>query len=169
MSSDPTRIEVEFDPRVRRLEGTARHGATPFSVPLISQVDEHLWVGGCIGGLALPEEIVHVVSLYPWEQYRGHGEIRSVLSVVMYDAEGEIDAPLVERIARWVNECRIEGPTLVHCQAGLNRSNLIAATALVRAGLEPEAAIALLREKRSPAVLCNRDFESFVLSLSEAR
>lgn len=167
MTVDPTRIDVAFDPRVRRIEGIARHGMTPFSCPLISEVADNLWVGGCIDLLLLPAEIVHVVSLYRWEQYHRHDGVRSFLEVTMYDAEGPFDPGAVLRLARWVNECRADGPTLVHCQAGLNRSNLVAAAALVLAGAEAADAIALLRAKRSPAVLCNRDFEAWVLALDE--
>lgn len=165
--SDPTRIAVTLDPRTFQLDGIAVHGNTPFSCPVISQIDDTLWVGGCINGLRLPDEIRHVVSLYPWEQYRAHDDVYSVLSVVMYDSEGEIDSACVHRIARWVNECRADAPTLVHCQAGLNRSNLITATALVLSGMMPATAIALLREKRSPAVLCNRNFEDWVMEQAE--
>jgi protein-tyrosine phosphatase len=57
---------------------------------------------------------------------------------------------------------------LVHCQAGLNRSNLIAALALMRlTGCDAAAAIALLREKRSPLVLCNEAFEQYLLARPE--
>jgi protein-tyrosine phosphatase len=55
------------------------------------------------------------------------------------------------------------GPTLVHCQAGLNRSGLICALALVADGCAPADAITLLRERRCSAVLCNEAFERYVL------
>jgi hypothetical protein len=38
----------------------------------------------------------------------------------------------------------------------------VAGLALVRSGMTPDAAIALLREKRSPAVLCNPTFEQWL-------
>lgn len=162
MSTDPTAIPIEFDPREQRMSGIAVHGNTPFEAPFISQIDEHLFVGGCTNGLQLPYEIKHLVSLYPWEQYTGHDDMRSVLSVVAYDAAVP-DPARLEALACWVNSCRLDAPTLVHCQAGLNRSNLVAALALIRGGSTPTDAIALLRDKRSPAVLCNPAFEQWLL------
>lgn len=166
-ANDPTKVEVDTsnspDPFVRRMRGKAIHGNTPFDVPFITQVTETLYVGGCETGLVLPREIVHMVSLYPWEAYRIQHRTRSTMFVTMYDSFDQ-DTTQVDAIADWVNVCAEDGPTLVHCQAGLNRSNLIAATALVRSGVfSPQAAIDLLRERRSPAILCNHAFEEFVL------
>jgi protein-tyrosine phosphatase len=169
-SLDPTAIDLRVDPRAQRIEGVTTHGGIHFSVPYVSQIDETLWVGGCADGLVLPREIVHVVSLYPWEQYELHENVRSALTVKMLDA----DVPpgsLIWRIAEWVNDCRDDGPTLVHCQAGLNRSCLIAACAIEydlhengEGFLGARGAIDLLREKRSRAVLCNRAFERWLLA-----
>jgi hypothetical protein len=161
--SDPTRIDIASDPLERRINGVAYHGNTPFDVPYMSQIDGSLWVGGCTDGLELPDFIMHVISLYPWESYAYHDQVKSVLSFRMYDSADQ-GTNEVRRIAQWVNDCRAEGMTLVHCQAGLNRSNLVAATALILDGMEPAKAIALLREKRSPAVLCNTSFEAHLLA-----
>jgi protein-tyrosine phosphatase len=161
--NDPTHIDIKFDPREQRMSGVAYHGNTPFDVPYISQITDTLWVGGCTDGLILPHHIEHVVSLYPWEQYTVRHEIKSVLSVRMYDSLDQAMGQ-VEGIADWVNVCRAAGTTLVHCQAGLNRSNLVAATALIRGGMAATDAVALLREKRSPAVLCNGAFEEWLLA-----
>mgnify|MGYP001561544085 FL=1 len=62
-----------------------------------------------------------------------------------------------------VNGFAKRGPTLVHCQAGLNRSGLVAANALRLRGMPASEAIALLRRQRSPAVLCNSAFEEWLL------
>lgn len=163
VSIDPTRIDLAADPRTLRFSGIAYHGNTPFDVPYISQITETLYTGGCMDGLVLPEAIVHLISLYPWEAYRSTHNVRSALSVRMYDSE-EQAFDQVPHIARWVNACRADGPTLVHYQAGLNRSGLVAATALMLDGMSAADAIALLREKRSPAVLCNRAFERWLLA-----
>ena len=162
MSADPTAIPIQFDPRAQRMTGVTAHGDVPFDVPFISQIDDTLWVGGCTDGLILPRDIEHLVSLYPWESYRQSGELKSLLCVRMYDS---LDQALdqVKAISAWVNSCRADGPTLVHCQAGLNRSNLVAATALILAGATPTEAIETLREKRSPAVLCNTAFARWLL------
>jgi len=161
-SADPSAIPLQLDPREQRMSGHAIHGDTPFDVPFVSQIEGNLWTGGCAANLVLPVEIEHVVSLYPWEQYTITREPRSFLLVWLRDA----DVPPVERllpIARWINDCRKDAPTLVHCQAGLNRSGLVAALALILDGMDAQAAIALLREKRSPAVLCNAGFERWLL------
>lgn len=162
---DPTRIALELDPEYMRMAGTAYHGNTPFDVPYVSRITDDLWQGGCADGMVLPRQVRHLVSLYPWESYDVHRRLDSSLTVTMYDQSGEVDSEQVLSIARWVNECRRTGLTLVHCQAGLNRSGLVAATALVLEGRTPREAIDLLRETRSPAVLCNRDFEEWVRRL----
>lgn len=161
---DPTRIDIRFDPTVQRMSGYATHGMTPFDVPFISEIVPNLWQGGCEDGLVLPEHITDVVSLYKWEKYTIFHDA-SFEVVTMYDAAETPDRGEVERLAQLVNDKRRAGGTvLVHCQAGLNRSGLIAAVALVLNGdVETGAeAIALLRETRSPAVLCNPAFAVWV-------
>lgn len=165
---DPTAFPIEFDPRERRMRGTATHGLTPFDVPFVSQITDDLWTGGCENGLVLPDHIQHVVSLYPWERYSAHHDVRSMLAVRMYDDLAGPDLDQLDAIASWVNICRSTGATLVHCQAGLNRSNLVAARALMLEGMTARAAIDLLRERRSPAVLCNPTFEHLLLAFGHS-
>lgn len=163
--SDPTKIEIDFDPTVQRMRGIAYHGNTPFDVPFISQITDNLWQGGCEDGLVLPGHIDHVVSLYPWEEYTMKHQVKSYLSVRMYDSS-DGSGPNIEQVidvATWVNAARKTGTVLVHCQAGLNRSSFVAGMALVLRGYPAKDAIALLREKRSPAVLCNSTFEEALL------
>ncbi|MDB5042204.1 MAG: dual specificity protein phosphatase [Candidatus Eremiobacteraeota bacterium] len=162
MSADPTRIDIRFDPRHYRMSGIAVHGNTPFDVPFISEIAENLWQGGCEEGLVLPDFIVAVVSLYPWEKYRiTNGAVRH--EIEMYDStEQAFDQ--VDELAALVNQHRKSGPVLVHCQAGLNRSSLIAARALMLEGMSADAAITTLREKRSQACLCNKSFERWLRS-----
>jgi protein-tyrosine phosphatase len=72
----------------------------------------------------------------------------------------------LDDIAKQVNKWRERGQVLVHCQAGLNRSSLVVVRALMLApGMSAKEAIALLREKRSTACLCNKGFEDYLLSL----
>ena len=167
MNYDPTKIDIQFDPRKQRMVGVARHGNTPFDVPFISEIAPGFWQGGCQDGLILPSVVEHVTSLYPWEKYTDNHGVISFLKFRMYDSLDQ-SFEQVDQIARWVNECRKSGVTLVHCQAGLNRSSLIAARALILDGLRPEDAIQLLRINRSPACLCNKAFEDWLLG-SERR
>lgn len=171
---DPTRINLqtnvkkEKDPTLMRMSGTAYHGNTPFDVPFISHIEGNLWQGGCETGLELPHFFKHIISLYPWEQYTVEHNLRSSLSVLMYDSTDQ-GFDKVDSIAEWVYQCTKDGPTLVHCQAGLNRSSLIAAKTLMKMGGEGrglrtgEEAIKILRENRSPACLCNPAFENYIL------
>jgi protein-tyrosine phosphatase len=165
---DHTAIAIDVDPRMQRLSGTTVHGHHRFDVPYISRVAPDLWMGGCADGLELPHDIDHVVSLYPWESYELHECVQSTTAVWMYDEEGGVDSQRILSVARWVNECRASGTVLVHCQAGLNRSGLVTATALVLGGWHPQEAIAHLRMARSDAVLCNRSFVAWVESLDPA-
>lgn len=133
-----------------------------FSMSLVTHIEGNLWMGGCIDGVRLPEDFMHVVSLYPWEKFALGPDTRRV-EHKLYDAADLPDIPTVYSAAGYVLGCLQEGKTLVHCQAGLNRSGLIAGLALVLGGMEPGEAIALLRSKRSPAVLCNPLFASWLL------
>ena len=161
MSTDPTRIDIRLDPEKKRMRGIAAHGNTPFNVPFISQIDGNLWVGGCEDGLVLPDFFQHLVSLYPWEVYTIRHEVSTYLTVFMHDSSDQ-GFGMVDSIATWVNERCREGPTLVHCQAGLNRSSLVAARALMLGGMTADVAIALIRLQRSPACLCNGAFEAWL-------
>lgn len=171
MDFDPTRIDIQTDPREQRMRGYATHGNTYFDVPYISEIGYNLWQGGCESGLVLPDNIVHLISLYVWEAYTIRHETRSTSYIRMYDSLDQ-NTDQIDGIARWVNACRADGPTLVHCQAGLNRSSLVAGRALMFAGplgletdrLTGAEAIDLLRERRSPACLCNKAFENHLRS-----
>lgn len=144
-----------------RIEGIAHMGNTPFSVPLFSQIDGNLWSGGCPRGQT-PKELDFIICLYPWEPYQIH-EHQVYTQARLFDSGEMPSTQLLIALARHVNECRAIGPTLVHCQAGLNRSGLVTALALMESGMTAAAAIALLREKRCAAVLCNRAFENWLL------
>lgn len=165
--NDPTAFDIDFDPRTERMRGIAVHGSTPFDTTFISNITDNLWQGGCDSELDLPKNIQHVISMYPWEDYR-HGVLDTHIQVRMYDAVGKVDADMVDWLARAVNRCLETGEdTLVHCQAGLNRSSLVAARSLMLRKEHPltaREAIHLIRESRSPACLCNPAFEEWLLS-----
>lgn len=149
-----------------RIEGFTRNSER-VSVPLISHIDGDLWMGGCLPYVRLPDNLAWVLSLYDGAAYQVGSRTR-VLSI-----PGFHDAPLianpakVHRLAELVLEMLTVGRTLVHCQAGLNRSGLVTALVLVKQGWAPADAIALLRERRSPLVLCNTVFERWILDLAD--
>ena len=76
----------------------------------------------------------------------------------------DVDIPTIVRCAEWAHERWSAGQrVLVRCQAGLNRSGLVLALVLVLDGWDPEDAVALMRARRSPSVLCNADFERWLV------
>ncbi len=154
---------LQADLKTHHIEGIAREGNTEFSCPLISPVDDNFWQGGCTQGVNLQGYFKHIVSLYPWERYNFGGELDSFVEVRLYDGPTVPNKEQLVSLAKHINFCRKHGRTLVHCQAGLNRSGLLAGLALVLAGQTPADAIALLRASRSPAVLCNPKFEAWLL------
>lgn len=160
---DPTRVDMNVDPTTKRMKGVAIHGNTPFDVPFISHISGNLWQGGCEDGLILPPEFKHLISLYPWEKYSVRHTLDSSLEVRMYDSNDQA-FDQVDALAHWVLNCAKNGPTLVHCQAGLNRSSLVAGRTLTLMGYSGPQAIHLLRTQRSPACLCNKSFEKWLHS-----
>jgi protein-tyrosine phosphatase len=151
---------LNADLTTHHIEGIARMGNKPFKVTLFSQIDRNLWTGGC-PIVKAPEHFKFIVSLYPLEPYEIHGH-QIVTQARLFDHGEMPDAEVLKVLADHVNRCVLVGPTLVHCQAGLNRSGLVAGLALIRMGMEPAEAIALLREKRCDAVLCNSAFEQWL-------
>lgn len=163
---DPTAIPIHLDPTEQRMNGIAVHGNTPFNVAYVTPITDDLWTGGCANGFILPSKVKHVISLYPWEKYKNNHQLKSFLSVWLYDDLEGPDTEQIVGIARWVNVCRGTGITLVHCQAGLNRSGMVAAVALMLGGHTADSAIELLRTKRSSAVLCNPSFVHWLRELN---
>lgn len=162
--SDPTKIPIEFNPQIKRMVGRTVHGGIEFDVPFITQIADNLWQGGCTDGLILPTHINFIVSLYPWERYEIRHKIRGELYIRMYDDPNQA-TDQIDEIALQVNRWRKKGQVLVHCQAGLNRSSLVVARALMFDGMTADEAITLLRTNRSPACLCNQGFENYLRGL----
>lgn len=167
MSADPTYVPVVSDDRtnpfVKRMYGWTNHGNHRIDVPFISEITPGFYQGGCEDGLVLPESIEYVVSLYHWEKYTLPKTCKARFEFEMYDSirSGPGTDEILE-LANLVNDLRKKGTTLVHCQAGLNRSGLIAGAAMMLDGWTAEDTINTLRGKRSPAVLCNPTFESWL-------
>jgi len=144
-----------------RIVGFANATGKPFSVPLFTQIDGNLWMGGCPRGKA-PEHFKFIVSLYKWEPYK-IADHQILTTATMFDSHDLPDEGVLITLAKHVNEARKVGPTLVHCQAGLNRSGLITALALMESGMSASEATRLLREKRCDQVLCNPIFFAWLL------
>lgn len=165
---DPTAFDLMgqgswTDPLTRRMTGWTAHGNLPINATFMTEIAPNLWHGGVETGLVLPEFVKHLLSLYQWEEYTVHHELLSKKTVEMYDSVDQ-GFDQIEELAEWVNEARKTGPVLVHCQAGLNRSSLVIAKALLLSG-EVETgqqAIDRIRLARTVACLCNPAFEAWV-------
>lgn len=78
--------------------------------------------------------------------------------------------PLIHELADWAHDRWSSGRrVLIRCMGGMNRSGLLVALTLVRAGHTPEAAIELIREKRHPWALNNHSFVRLIHASEEAR
>lgn len=157
---------VTVDWREHRVSGYARAAmesggsaeSAYFDAPLISHVVDGLWQGGCVQDAKLDDDFDLVVSLYPWERF-ALGPNTERVEIQAYDSHDGMDWDDLEDAANLVENALQEGKkVLVHCQAGLNRSGLVSARALMKAGYSAQEAIDLLRNSRSPMVLCNQTF-----------
>lgn len=153
-----------------RITGWVTHaldkGLDPqIDIPLVSHVTGDLWQGGCKNGIKLPDDFAFVVSLYPWEKYRLGPETQR-WEYRMFDSLDQ-GTDEVDEIAHHVVALTDAGKTLVHCQAGLNRSGLVTARALMFMGYTADEAISSLRNARHPLVLCNDTFEEHLRSLDQ--
>ncbi|WIY04395.1 protein phosphatase [Amycolatopsis mongoliensis] len=137
-----------------------------------SEIRPGLWMGGhVVGGpdgeepVVVGREFALVLSLY---QRDGHGPPPGVEHHFAELPDGPLsEAQLgeVERFAELAAEgVRAGRPTLVRCHAGLNRSGLVVAQALVELGLGVPEAIALVRRRRSPWALHNELFVRYLES-----
>lgn len=154
-----------MDHATGRIEGLTVHGHHAFEAPLISHIEGNLYQGGCDPTRPLPAGIIHVISLYPDEAYSPAPDQVSFLEVAVSDSLDQ-DLSVIDPAAHWALSCLETGPTLIHCHMGLNRSGVLAARVLMLQGATADEAIALLRARRSPAVLNNPAFESWLRSLS---
>lgn len=75
------------------------------------------------------------------------------------DGTDPVDLETLRETVVWAHKRWAAGKqVLIRCQAGLNRSSLIAALVMIRSGMEPQAAIDKIRRTRSPRALFNTEF-----------
>jgi len=156
------------------------HEITDWDFPLWSEILPNLWVGGTDDDDTIEDsanihtsrnitkdEFDAVVTLYAWANPVDW--MVEELRFGFYDSGiAHIDMKALHRAASYaVDQVQNGNKVLIRCQAGLNRSGLTAALALIKMGYKPEDAINLLREKRSKYVLCNGEFEEFVRTLDK--
>jgi len=82
-------------------------------------------------------------------------DLRKAASLIWIAASG---------VAFALNDDSRASKTLIHCSGGLNRSSLVTIRALeIAHDWTPKEALTVLRAKHDPYVLCNRQFERWVL------
>lgn len=140
-----------------RIEGFADASGERFSVPLISHIEGTLWMGGKPEG-EMAKAFDYVVNLYGVVDYKLREGQTFVLHVMHDSASQALEREQMLTLAQTIKRFMANGRTLVHCQAGLNRSGLLVALTLMLHGMPAREAIALLREKRCAQVLCNSHF-----------
>ena len=128
-----------------------------FDIDLITHITGNLWMGGVEDGVALDEDFVKVVSLYPREEYV-LGPNTERVDYVVDDGPAGIPWKMLDEASDEVLEGMKRGKTLVHCQAGLNRSGAVAALVLMKLGWYAQDAIDFLRRTRCKFVLSNPTF-----------
>lgn len=137
-----------------------------------NEIGPRLWIGGHVRAGAAGEEPVVVrrefdlvLSLY---QREGHGPPPDIEHHFAELPDGPLTAAQIADVERFAvlaaEAVRAGRLTLVRCHAGLNRSGLVGAQALVELGLGVPAAIERVRQRRSPRALHNPLFIQYLES-----
>lgn len=142
-----------------------------------TKITDDIYVGGCnydYEGVTRNHHVSRrdpfdsVVSLYAHANAYGPDESAGMTHYLFPFNDGGMEKRVIElayRAAKAVDtEVKQGNKVLVRCQAGLNRSNLVAGIYLISyQRMNPKTVVDLLRT-RSPWVLCNDDFEDFLLN-----
>jgi hypothetical protein len=149
----------------------------PFCTERWSEIIPNLFVGGHDydhGGGWIRDVVVHsefdvVISLY---ERQGCGPAPDVDHYYLRIPDGgltHVDLGKVRELAEVGAGALREGKrTLVRCQAGLNRSALLAAFILLRRGVPADDAIELIRRRRGSWALHNQAFLEYIAEEAEA-
>ncbi len=176
--------ETDRDSQINEfLEKLGMAGQRPDQTPympkeLWSEIKPGLWVGGTGSSDEIfsrrpidaePEitkkQFDTVITMYAWA--RPVDWFVKEIRFGIYDADmSDFEVRALQDLVKIAHSDWREGQkVLVRCQAGINRSSLVAALVLIRDGMKAEEAIALLREKRAGGVLRNSYFEEWLLAI----
>lgn len=111
-----------------------------------------------------PRPFDAVVTLYPWAAPVGFGVEERRFGF----PDGDLIVEYTDRIealadwahAEWASGRRV----LIRCAGGMNRSGLVTALVLLRAGYSADEAVALIKQRRSPQALTNPSFLAYLQS-----
>jgi hypothetical protein len=132
----------------------------------MSQITDTIWVGGHprtihnVPEILEPFKYVFCFDGRP-SYYAGAGQM--VTACAFDDRAYLPDEGMLHHLADMVLAASQKGKTLVHCAGGINRSVLITTLALIKGGMKPLDAIALIRAKRSHHCLSNKVFYDWVV------
>lgn len=143
-----------------------------------TEVYPNLWMGGTddddtIGRSELLEPRITkanfdtVVSLHAWSNPVDWfvREIRQPFQDGEISEFNESDLEFLVRLVCY--ELEQGKNVLIRCLSGLNRSGLLTTMVLMELGYPAKETIKHLRELRSPLVLCNKDYEQWLLERDE--
>lgn len=143
-----------------------------------TEVYPNLWMGGTddddtIGRSELLEPRITkanfdtVVSLHAWSNPVDWfvREIRQPFQDGEISEFNESDLEFLVRLVCY--ELELGKSVLIRCLSGLNRSGLLTTMVLMELGFPAKETIKHLRELRSPLVLCNKDYEQWLLERDE--
>ena len=145
---------------------------------LDSEILTNLYMGGThdeetvdiakpLPGLEDKSEFDAVVTLYAWAQPMGWGVEEFRFGFPDHQIANQYLGQIKD-ISAWAHTRWSSGKkVLIRCQAGLNRSGLVTAFVLMKAGMTAERAIELIREKRSVDALCNNNFVDWIVEHEE--
>jgi hypothetical protein len=143
--------------------------------PLYSEVAPNLFMGGTDYNATIDQaqELRHfdgsnefdcVVTLYAWAAPANWGVEERRFGFPDADLIADY-IPTIVDLAFWAHAKWKAGKRVnIRCQAGLNRSGIVTALTLMIDGMSADAAIDLLRTKRSSYALCNGEFEHWLLT-----
>lgn len=151
-----------------RIQGVNRKTGMHLDIPLASEIDENLWVGGYPQGAVFPYFKL-VVAVHAANPY-GMDVSQVSIQTYMEDKEGAfVDNRKLFPLAEMVHIFSKEEPVLIHSLAGLNRAAYIAGLVLRLRGKNSAEAIQILQDKRSLYCLSNPTYYGELLAANNGQ
>ena len=134
-----------------------------------NEIGNNLFIGSVPDGVA-DKKFRWIVDLFGKLDYSVGKEQDRIIAPFLDESYPLPELSFIEGLADLVNQLRKSGPVLVHCLAGMNRSGLVCAFALMKhENLSATKAKTRLREIRSDGVLHNSAFEKMIDQYDQKR